>query len=214
MKVLVACEYSGRVRDAFTALGHAAMSCDILPTEQPGWHYRGDVRDVLDEGWDLMIAHPPCTYLTCAAEWAYKDEQSKRINPGTLIGEDRRQARVKALEFVELLWRADIRKVAIENPVGVINTKLPDMPKPQWIQQYEFGEDASKKTGLWLRGLPPLRGTKRIEPRMVNGKPRWGNQTDTGQNRETPGPDRWKKRSITPKGIAEAMAMQWGGIVV
>ena len=237
MRVLVACEYSGRVRDAFIARGHDAMSCDLLPTDKLGSHYQGNVLDVLGDGWDLIVAHPPCTYLTCAAEWAYKDKQKKKIKPGTLIGEDRRKARDEALEFVTAIWNAPAEKLAIENPVGVINKRLDFMPKPQWIQQYEFGEDASKKTGLWMRGLNPLTPTKFVEPRWVCGcgytlepgeydatgkygcpnclgeqqpKPRWANQTDSGQNREPPAALRWKIRSYTPQGIADAMAAQWG----
>jgi len=238
MKVLVACEYSGRVRDAFSALGHDAWSCDILPTESPGQHYIGDVRDILYDDWDLMIAHPPCTYLTGAAEWAFDDVpmikgKPRNIKPGTLIGEERRKAREEALEFVDLLWAAPIEKVCIENPVGVIPKFRPEMPKPQYIQQWWFGEDASKKTGLWLRGLPELRPTDPVEPRYVcncgnvfeydlgkygcpnccgdcgAAKQRWGNQTDSGQNKLPPSEDRWKIRSTTPIGIATAMADQW-----
>lgn len=233
MRVLIACEYSGRVREAFKAKGHHALSCDLLPTDIPGNHYQGDIRHVLNDGWDLMIAHPPCTYLTCAAEWAYKDVQTKKIKPGTLIGQARRDARDEALAFVELLWNSSIKKVCIENPVGVINSRLSFMPNPQWIQHYQFGEDASKKTGLWLRGLDELIPTSDIPPRMVCGcghvfsyslgkygcpnccgdfkaSPRWANQTNSGQNREPPAVDRWKIRSTTPVGIARAMADQWG----
>ena len=236
MKVLVACEYSGRVRDAFIARGHDAISCDLIESDRPGPHYQGDVFDMDLSQFDLMIAHPPCTYLTCAAEWAYKPAhlQKKKIKPGTLIGEDREKARADALAFVVALWEAPIRKIAIENPVGVINSRLDWMPKPQFIQQYDFGEDASKKTGLWLRGLSHLVPTDSISPRMVCGcghtfysesedihgcpdccghhtaRRRWANQTDSGQNREAPGKDRWKIRSYTPQGIADAMAAQWG----
>ena len=213
------------------------MSCDILPTDKPGPHYQGDALNILGDGWDLIVAHPPCTYLTCAAEWAYKDEQKKKIKPGTLIGVERRKARDDALDFVTAIWNAPVDKLAIENPVGVINKRLEFMPRPQWIQQYDFGEDASKKTGLWTRGLEPLRPTKFIDPRWVCGcgytfepgqydavgkygcpncegdyqpKPRWANQTDSGQNREPPGELRWKIRSYTPQGVADAMAAQWG----
>ena len=215
MKVLVACEYSGRVRDAFIKKGHDAMSCDILPTEVEGPHYQGDVQDIIFDGWDLMIAHPPCTYLTGAAEWAYDDApmingKPRNIKPGTLIGRERRWAREDALSFVDSLWFAPIDKICIENPVGVIPKRRPHMPKPQYIQQYWFGEDASKKTGLWLRNLPPLVPTDMVEPRIVNGLKRWGNQTDSGQNILPPSKDRWKIRSTTPQGIANAMAEQWG----
>ena len=215
MRVLIACEYSGRVRDAFIAKGHDAISCDLLPTELPGPHYHGDVFDIINDGFDLMIAHPPCTYLTGAAEWAFNDEpmiqgKPRKMKPGTLIGKERRQARLDALNFIDLLWNRPIDKVCIENPIGVINKNLPDMPKPQYVQQYWFGEDASKKTGLWLKGLPELKPTNMIAPRIVDGKQRWANQTDSGQNKLPPSKDRWKIRSTTPLGIAEAMADQWG----
>lgn len=229
MRVLVACERSGRVRDAFAALGHAAMSCDIEPTDFPGNHYQGDIFDVIDDGWDLMIAHPPCTYLTCAAEWAYKDIQTKNIKPGTLIGAERREARNDAVEFVRRLSTAEIPRKAIENPVGALSSRWRD--PDQYIQPYEFGEDASKKTCLWLQGLPQLTRTAFISPRYIccgafdvtedmngcpdclglsNPLPRWGNQTDSGQNRLPPGPDRERLRSLTYQGWADAMASQWG----
>lgn len=162
MKVLVACEYSGRVRDAFIAAGHDAMSCDLLPTETTGPHYVGDVRDILGNGWDLMIAHPPCTYLTVSAEWAYKDVQTKKMKPGTLIGQARRDAREEAIRFVLELANAPIERIAIENPVGTLSTKWrePD----QFIQPYEYGDDASKKTCLWLKNLPRLTPTAFAPP--------------------------------------------------
>lgn len=215
MRVLVACEYSGRVRDAFRALGHDAMSCDLLPTESPGPHHQGDVFDVIGDGWDLMIAHPPCTYLTIAAEWAYKDEQTKKIKPGTLIGQARREAREGAIKFVMALANAPIERIAIENPVGVLSTvwREPD----QFIQPYEYGDDASKKTCLWLKNLPRLTPTAFAPPRLALSADcrsyslRWGNQTDSGQNKEPPSDDRWKIRSTTWQGWAEAMARQWGG---
>jgi hypothetical protein len=209
MKVLVACEFSGTVRDAFLVLGHDAMSCDLLPTEKPGPHYTGDVRDILNDGWDLMVAHPPCTYLTIAAEWAYSDgPYHQKVKPGTLVGEARREARREAVEFVELLLAADIKMIALENPIGCLSRKV---RKPeQIIQPWMFGDDASKATCLWLKGLPRLKPTGRVEPRIVNGKPRWGNQSDGGQNRLPPTDDRWKLRSKTYPGIASEMASQWG----
>tara|TARA_R110002096_G_scaffold19735_1_gene65912 strand:- start:54 stop:704 length:651 start_codon:yes stop_codon:yes gene_type:complete len=215
MKVLIACEYSGRVRDAFIKKGHDAISCDLLPTDQPGPHYQGNVFDIINDGFDLMIAHPPCTFLTGAAEWAFADTPMikgipRKISPGTLIGEARRQAREDALKFAWDLWNCNIPKVCVENPVGVITKRLPLMGKPQYIQQHWFGEDASKKTGLWLDGLPELTATDPISPRIVNGLNRWGNQTDSGQNKLPPSKDRWKIRSTTPQGIADAMAEQWG----
>ncbi len=196
MKVLVACEYSGAVRDAFRARGHDAMSCDLLPTDAPGPHYQGDVRDVLGGGWDLMVAHPPCTYLSVSGmHWTRRGLRDPNLT------ED-------ALAFVRLLMDAPIPRIAIENPVSVISSGIrkPD----QIIQPWQFGHDASKKTCLWLVGLPPLRPTQVIEPRLVNGRQRWGNQTDSGQNRLSPSPDRWKIRSATFPGIAAAMADQWG----
>jgi hypothetical protein len=196
MRVLVACEYSGAVRDAFRARGHDAMSCDLLPTDAPGPHYQGDVRDVLGDGWDLMIAHPPCTYLSVSGmHWTRRGLRDPKLT------ED-------ALAFVRLLMDAPIPRIAIENPVSIISSRL---RKPeQIVQPWQFGHDASKKTCLWLVGLPPLRPTRVIEPRLVNGRQRWGNQTDSGQNRLSPSPDRWKIRSATFPGIAAAMADQWG----
>lgn len=218
MKVLVACEYSGRVRDAFIAKGHDAMSCDLMPTEVEGPHHMGDVTELLHMGWDLMIAHPPCTYISVSLmHWTTRGLRDPKLT------ED-------ALEFVQRLMAAPIERIAIENPVSVISSRIrkPD----QIVTPYQFGEDASKKTCLWLKGLPPLRPTKFVEPRLVccgvevpngykygcqncNGKkvarPRWGNQCDSGQNKLAPSNDRWKERSRTYQGIADAMAEQWGG---
>lgn len=214
MRVLVACEYSGRVRDAFIKAGHDAMSCDLLPTDSPGPHYQGNVADIIGDGWDLMIAHPPCTYLTCSAEWAYGDgPYHQKVRPGTLVGEDRTKARSHAIKFVWWLFHQDIPRICIENPVGVLSSawREPD----QIIQPYEYGDDASKKTCLWLKGLQPLKPTKFYPPRLVqSGKGytfRWGNQTDSGQNKESPSDDRWKVRSVTWQGWADAMADQFGG---
>ena len=195
MKVLVACEYSGTVRDAFRARGHDAMSCDLLPTDVPGPHYQGDVFDVINDGWDLMIAHPPCTYLSVSGmHWTTRGLRDPQLTEDALI-------------FVKRLMDAPINKIAIENPISVISSRI---RKPeQIITPYQFGHDASKKTCLWLKNLPPLRPTNFVEPRIVNGKPRWGNQTDSGQNKLAPSADRWKIRSETYKGIAEAMASQW-----
>lgn len=204
MRVLVACEYSGRVRDAFLALGHDAMSCDLLPTDVEGPHYQGDVRDVLYDGWDLMVAHPPCTYLCSSGlHW------NKR---GILVdGRPRSELTEESLEFVQLLLNAPIPHVALENPIGCISTRI---RKPeQVIQPWQFGHDASKQTCLWLKNLPPLVPTEIIEPRIVDGKKRWGNQTDSGQNKLPPSKDRWKIRSETYLGIAQAMANQWGKVV-
>lgn len=196
MRVLVACEYSGTVRDAFIAAGHYAMSCDLLPTDSPGFHYQGDVKDVIDGGWDMMIAHPPCTYL-CSSGLHWNSR-----TPG------RSQKTEVALAFVQFLMDSPIPMIAIENPIGCISTRIrkPD----QTIQPWQFGHDASKATCLWLKNLPPLMPTKIHPPRIVNGKKRWGNQTDSGQNKLAPSDDRWKIRSETYSGIAEAMANQWG----
>jgi site-specific DNA-cytosine methylase len=171
------------------------MSCDLLPSEQPGPHHQGDVRELLGQEWDLLIAHPPCTYLSVSGmHWTTRGLRDPKLT------ED-------ALDFVRLFMNAPIERVAIENPVSVISSRIrkPD----QIIQPYQFGHDASKKTCLWLKGLPLLKPTQMVEPRIVNGKQRWGNQTDSGQNKLPPSKDRWKLRSKTYKGIADAMAAQW-----
>lgn len=198
LRVLVACEYSGTVRDAFIREGHDAMSCDLLDTDSPGPHYKGNVCDVLNEGWDLMVAHPPCTFLSVSGmHWTTSGLRDPKLTE-------------EALDFVRLLLEAPIAKIAIENPVSVISSRVrkPD----QIVNPYEFGHDAAKKTCLWLKNLPVLVPTKFIEPRVVNGKNRWGNQTDSGQNSLAPSPDRWKVRSTTYQGIAEAMSNQWGNL--
>jgi hypothetical protein len=186
MKILVACEFSGVVRDAFLKRGHDAISSDLLDTESPGPHYKGDVRDILDKGWDMMIAFPPCTYL-CASgiHWTVRGFRDPQLT------ED-------ALEFVRLLMDAPIPMICVENPIGVISTRIrkPD----QYIQPYMFGHPVSKATCLWLKNLPPLKPTKILdehEPLI------W---------RMPPSTDRWKKRSLTFPGIAEAMAEQWGNL--
>jgi site-specific DNA-cytosine methylase len=171
------------------------MSCDLLPSEQPGPHHQGDVRELLGQEWDLLIAHPPCTYLSVSGmHWTTRGLRDPKLT------ED-------ALDFVRLFMNAPIERVAIENPVSVISSRIrkPD----QIIQPYQFGHDASKKTCLWLKGLPLLKPTQMVEPRIVNGKQRWGNQTDSGQNKLPPSKDRWKLRSKTYEGIADAMAAQW-----
>ena len=210
MKVLIGCEYSGRVRRAFAARGHQAYSCDLLPADDyDEKHLVADALDVIySYPWDLIIAHPPCTYLTNSAEWAYKDgPYHQKVKPGTLVGKERREAREDAVKFFMSIWKSDCPKICIENPIGVMSKYL----KPtQYIQPYEYGEDASKKTCLWLKGLPPLKPTKYVEPRIVNGKKRWGNQTDSGQNKMTPSDSRGHDRSLTPQGWADAMACQWG----
>ena len=197
MRVLIACEYSGTVRDAFIRAGHYAASCDLLPSESPlGDHYQCNVLEIIDHGWDLMIAHPPCTYL-CSSGLHWNKRRPERA-----------QQTDHALDFVRVLLDAPISRIALENPIGCISTRIrkPD----QTIQPWQFGHDASKATCLWLKGLPPLVPTDLVPPRMVNGRKRWGNQTDSGQNKLPPSADRWKLRSETYKGIAQAMAKQWG----
>lgn len=197
MRVLIACEFSGIVRREFAKRGHDAWSCDILPAEDLNdKHYQCDVLRTLDNGWDLMIAHPPCTYL-CSSGLHWNKKNFDRAKNTEL-----------ALEFVKKLLDSNIEKIALENPIGCISTRIrkPD----QIIQPYEYGHDASKATCLWLKNLPKLIDTEYILPRFVNGKNRWSNQTDSGQNRLPPSKDRWKLRSQTYKGIAQAMASQWG----
>jgi hypothetical protein len=196
MKVLIACEHTGVVRDAFLAAGHEAVSCDLLPTEAPGPHYQGDVFDILEAGWDLLIAHPPCTYLCSSGlHWNHR-------RPGRQMKTD------EALVFVRRLFDAPVPRIAIENPMGRIGSAI--RKADQTIHPHQFGHDASKATCLWLKGLPLLQPTQHVAPRMVNGRPRWANQTDSGQNRLPPSADRWKLRSATYPGIASAMADQWG----
>lgn len=196
MNVLIGCESSGVVRDAFTSLGHRAVSCDLLESETEGEHYCGDVRDLLDGDWDLMIAHPPCTYLCSSGmHWTTRGLRDPQLT------ED-------ALEFVRTLLDSKIPKIALENPVGCISTRI--RPPDQYVQPYMFGDDASKKTGLWLKNLPKLKPTKMVEPRIIDGKKRWSNQCDSGQNKLGPSEDRWKERSKTYQGIANAFAAQWG----
>ena len=206
MRFLVACEYSGAVRDAFLAKGHYAMSCDLLPCDSvnSGDHYQGDVTKILDHDWDLMIAHPPCTYLSVSGmHWTTRGLRDPQLT------ED-------ALAFVRLLMDAPIERIAVENPISVISSRI---CKPnQIINPYEFGHDVSKKTCLWLKNLPLLTPTQMIAPRVVttpSGKTanRWGNQCDNyGQDKLPPSADRWKIRSATYAGIAAAMADQWGNL--
>jgi site-specific DNA-cytosine methylase len=183
MKVLVACEYSGTVRDAFLAAGHIALSCDLLPSDAPGPHLQGDVREVLEMGWDLMIAHPPCTHLAVSgARWFHLKQQEQQ----------------EALRFVRMLLEAPIPRIALENPVSIISSRVrkPD----QTIQPWQFGHGETKATCLWLKNLPPLEPTN-----IVDGR-------EARIHRMPPSPTRWKERSKTYQGIAEAMAQQWGSI--
>ena len=194
MKVLIACEFSGIVRDAFKEKGHDAWSCDILASESKGNHIKGDVLERLDEGWDLMIAHPPCTHLAVSGARWFKYKQKEQI---------------EAIDFVKKLLDAPIYKIALENPVSIISSKIrkPD----QIIQPYQFGHEAQKTTCLWLKNLPQLKSTKVVGKGQFtifkSGKkhPKW--YADALKLSKH---DRMKKRSETFKGIAEAMADQWG----
>jgi hypothetical protein len=183
MLVLVACEFSGRVRDAFAKRGHVAMSCDFLPSETFGNHRIGDVTAILDHGWDLMIAHPPCTYLASSG--------NRWESP------ERADAREEALGFIRTLMDAPIPRICIENPVGRISGAI--RPPDQYVQPWWFGDNETKKTGLWLKNLPPLSPTNII----------WRGH-GSSVHKASPGPNRWKERSRTFPGIAEAMAEQWG----
>ena len=184
LKVLVACEYSGRVRDAFTHMGHFAMSCDLLPTDTPGLHYQGDVFEIIGGGWDIMIAHPPCTHLAVSGAKHFAAKQTSGVQQ-------------EALEFVRQLLDAPIPKIALENPISIISSRIrkPD----QIIQPWQFGHGETKATCLWLKGLPKLTPTNIVEGR------------DDRIHKMPPSPDRWKLRSTTYQGIADAMAAQWGG---
>jgi len=183
MKVLIACEYSGRVRDAFINAGHEAMSCDLLPTDVDGPHYQGSVLDVINEGWDLMIAHPPCTHLAVFGARHFEAKKASGVQND-------------ALNFVRLLLNADIPKIALENPISIISSRIrkPD----QIIQPWQFGHGETKATCLWLKGLPLLKPTNIVDGRSDR------------IHKMPPSPDRWKLRSTTYQGIANAMAQQWG----
>lgn len=181
MRILVACEFSGTVRDAFAALGHDAWSCDLLPTEKPGNHIHGDVLDVISDGWHLMIAHPPCTHLAVSGARWFKDKHTEQK---------------QALEFVRLLLDAPIQRIALENPISIISSRIrkPD----QIIHPWQFGHGETKATCLWLKGLPLLEPTQ-----IVDGR-------ENRIHKMPPSADRWKERSRTYQGIAKAMAEQWG----
>ena len=181
MKVLVACEFSGVVRDAFAAKGHDAWSCDLLPSEKPGQHIQGNVLDILNDGWDLMVAHPPCTHLAVSGARWFPEKLAEQA---------------EALVFVKKLMQAPVKHIAIENPVSIISTRI--RPPDQIIQPYMFGHGEMKTTCLWLKNLPKLKPTK-----IVDGREQriW---------KLPPSPDRWALRSKTYEGIAEAMADQWG----
>jgi len=183
MRVLIACEFSGVVRTAFESLGHEAWSCDLLPSEVPGNHYQCDVHDILNAGWDLMVANPPCTHLAVSGARWFKEKQTEQA---------------EALDFVRLLMGAPIEHIAIENPISIISSKIrkPD----QIIQPWQFGHGETKATCLWLKGLPKLHPTNIVEGR------------DQRVHKMPPSPDRWRERSRTFAGIASAMAQQWGAL--
>lgn len=183
MRVLVACEYSGRVRDAFTAMGHYAMSCDLLDTESHGPHYKGDVFDIINAGWDLMVCHPPCTHLAVSGARHFAAKQASGVQQ-------------QSLDFVKRLLDAPIKRIALENPISIISSRI---KKPdQIIQPWQFGHGETKATCLWLKNLPKLKPTN-----IVDGR-------DPKVHHMPPSPDRWKNRSRTYQGIADAMAAQWG----
>ena len=185
MRVIVACEYSGRVREAFRKLGHDAWSCDILESEDDSeFHIQTCIEDVINDGWDLMIAHPPCTHLAVSGARHFKAKQESGVQQ-------------EALDFVRLLLEADIPKIALENPISIISSKIrkPD----QIIQPWQFGHGETKATCLWLKGLPKLVPTNIVEGR------------EQRIHKMPPSPTRWKERSRTYQGIADAMAQQWGG---
>ena len=181
MKILVACEFSGIVREAFLERGHDVMSCDFLPSDILGPHYQGDVKDIINDGWDMMICHPPCTHLAVSGARWFKDKQEEQQ---------------QALEFVRFLMDAPIEKIALENPVSIISSRIrkPD----QYVQPWQFGHGETKKTGIWLKNLPLLQPTN-----IVDGR-------ENRVHRLPPSEDRWKLRSKTYRGIAKAMSEQWG----
>jgi hypothetical protein len=193
MKVLIACEYSGTVRDAFLALGHDAMSCDLLPTEREGPHYQGSVLDILGDGWDMMVAHPPCTHLAVSGAAHFAKKRASGVQD-------------EALDFVRLLLNAPIPKIALENPISIISSRIrkPD----QIVHPWQFGHETTKATCLWLKGLPLLVPTQIVSKGerqfYASGKssPIWHAKSGGGSG---------KARSMTFQGIADAMAAQWGG---
>lgn len=223
MEILIGCEESQTVLKELRKKGHNAYSCDLKSCSGglPQYHLKMDILQAIKAGrlktekgnyiyikkWDAAIFFPDCTFLTCSAEWAYKEPPyHQKIKPGTLTGYERKKAREKAIIFVRKLYSCGIDKIIIENPVGILSSqfKKPD----QIIQPYNFGDDASKKTCLWLKNLPPLKETVYVQHRIINGKKRWANQTDSGQNKLPPSPIRSKLRSKTFTGIAEAIANQ------
>jgi len=219
VRILVGCEFSGTVRDAFRRLGHDAVSCDLIASDLPGRHIQGHIEKALGEGWDMLIAFPPCTHLCVSGARHFAKKKVEQRD---------------AIAFVDLLWDAPIPRIAIENPVGVLSTRF--LQPDQIIQPWQFGHGESKTTCLWLKNLPPLTPTAHVDPDYLcscgyrfdsslgrygcancGGEGRiikrlYGNQTNSGQNRVSPSPDRWKLRSQTYQGIANAMAAQWGAL--
>jgi hypothetical protein len=199
MDILIGCEYSGTVRDEFIKRGHNAISCDLLPTEKEGPHYQGDIFDLLYHKWDMIIAHPPCTYLTVSANRWLKDQPARKS--GVLVGEARREARREAIDFVKRIMAAPCEKIIVENPIGVLSTEIrkPD----QIIQPWQFGHPETKATCLWLKGVLALIPTNIVPlPEKESERMKIFHMS--------PSPDRWKERSLTYPGIAQAMANQWG----
>jgi len=203
MRVLVACEYSGRVRDAFINLGHDAISCDLLPTDQPGTHYQGDVFDIINDGFDLMIAHPPCTFMANSGSkhlYIDKKKENGRYEP-------RWDSMKKGAQFFRALWDADIPRIALENPIMLGHAKkMIGVTQSQVVQPWQFGHLETKATCLWLKNLNPLVETDNVKEKML---------LLPKSERErihylSPSADRWKVRSTTYQGIADAMAEQWG----
>ncbi len=196
MRILIACEYSGTVRDAFRALGHDATSCDLLPTDRDGPHYQGNVLDIINDGWDMMIAHPPCTYLAnSGVSWLHKDPSRwEKLDEGAA--------------FFRLLWEAPIGRIAIENPImhKYAKERTGAGRQSQIVQPWMFGHTESKATCLWLKNLPPLQETNNVKAETMK-------LPDNERQRLhylPPSPTRWKERSTTFSGIAQAMADQWG----
>lgn len=241
MRVLIGCETSGVIRRAFASKGHEVWSADLLPADDhSAFHItcsnENSIFEIIARGWDLLIIHPTCTYLTNSAAWAFSDgPYHQKILPGTLVGKARRAAREHAITFCRRIVELPIERIAMENPIGALSSAIrkPD----QIIQPYQFGNDASKATCLWLKNLPTLAPTCFVHPRMIcrcggespykaahkSGcihcgaepamlRPRWSNQTNSGQNKLTPSKSRWKTRSETFPGIADAMADQWGNL--
>lgn len=210
LNVLIGCESSGTMREAFRALGHNAWSLDLLPADDNSpYHFQRDLLAFMQEGWglrlDIIILHPPCTRLSASGQWYVKRHPEAQAE------------QQPALRFVEDVWRlAKLRSkfVALENPIGVIPRLTTLGPATQIVQPHQFGDDASKATCLWLNELPCLTPTKHVPPRIVDGKKRWANQTDSGQNKTAPSDDRWKLRSKTFDGIAKAAAEQWSSFVL